>query len=128
MLCNRYDFPIVEFKMARRQGASREHVLWSEPDWHHLRPRSNADAGPFQLNPPGRSCLGEFAEKISLGQYHNGYRRLALEIRPNSLRRLGKPYLLHNTKEEMPIVQFRGPVMKGTIVKRFCVLSGNRQR
>jgi hypothetical protein len=36
VLCNRYDLPIVEFKMARRQGATREHVLWSEPDWHHL--------------------------------------------------------------------------------------------
>jgi len=27
VLCNRYDLPIVEFKMARRQGATREHVL-----------------------------------------------------------------------------------------------------
>ena len=27
MLCNRYGLPIVEFKMARRQGATREHVL-----------------------------------------------------------------------------------------------------
>jgi hypothetical protein len=27
VLCNRYDLPIVEFKMARRQGARREHVL-----------------------------------------------------------------------------------------------------
>jgi len=27
VLCNRYDLPIVEFKMVRRQGATREHVL-----------------------------------------------------------------------------------------------------
>ncbi len=27
VLGNRYDLPIVEFKMARRQGATREHVL-----------------------------------------------------------------------------------------------------
>jgi hypothetical protein len=27
VLCNRYDLPIVEFKIARRQGARREHVL-----------------------------------------------------------------------------------------------------
>ena len=27
MLCNRYDLPIVEFKMVRRQGATTEHVL-----------------------------------------------------------------------------------------------------
>jgi hypothetical protein len=26
VLCNRYAFTIVEFKMARRQGATREHV------------------------------------------------------------------------------------------------------
>ena len=26
-LCNRYDLPIVEFNMVRRQGATREHVL-----------------------------------------------------------------------------------------------------
>ena len=31
--------------------------------------------GHFQLNPPGRSSLGEFAEKNSLGQYRKGYRR-----------------------------------------------------
>jgi hypothetical protein len=30
----------------------------------------------FQLNPPGRSSLGEFPRK-SLGQYRNGYRRFA---------------------------------------------------
>ena len=33
--------------------------------------------GHFQLNPAGRSSLGEFSEKISLGQYRNGYRRFA---------------------------------------------------
>ena len=27
VLYNRYDLPIVEFKMAGRQGATREHVL-----------------------------------------------------------------------------------------------------
>jgi hypothetical protein len=27
VLCNWYDLPIVEFKMARRQGATRGHVL-----------------------------------------------------------------------------------------------------
>jgi hypothetical protein len=27
VLCNQYGFPIVEFKMVRRQGATREHVL-----------------------------------------------------------------------------------------------------
>ena len=27
MLCNRYDLPIVEFKMARRQGVTREYVV-----------------------------------------------------------------------------------------------------
>jgi hypothetical protein len=27
VLCNRYDLPIVEFKMADRQGATRKHVL-----------------------------------------------------------------------------------------------------
>jgi hypothetical protein len=36
VLCNRYDLPIVEFKMARRQGETKEHVLWSEPDRHYL--------------------------------------------------------------------------------------------
>src|SRR5205823_4608578 len=36
VLCNRYDLPMVEFKMARCQGATREHVVWSEPDWHYL--------------------------------------------------------------------------------------------
>jgi hypothetical protein len=32
--------------------------------------------GYFQLNPPGRSSLGEFPRR-SLGQYRNGYRRFA---------------------------------------------------
>jgi hypothetical protein len=27
VLCNRYGLPMIEFKMARRQGATREHVL-----------------------------------------------------------------------------------------------------
>ena len=27
VLCNRYGLPMVEFKMGRRQGATREHVL-----------------------------------------------------------------------------------------------------
>ena len=30
----------------------------------------------FQLNPPGRSSLGEFP-RCSLDQYHNGYKRFA---------------------------------------------------
>ena len=28
VLCNRYDLPMVEFKMVRRQGATRKHVLF----------------------------------------------------------------------------------------------------
>jgi hypothetical protein len=47
VLCNRYAFTIVEFKMARRQGATRKHVLCD------LRPRSNAGAGPFSTQPSG---------------------------------------------------------------------------
>ena len=41
VLCNRYDSPIVEFKMVRRRGTTRKHVGTD------LRPRSNAGAGPF---------------------------------------------------------------------------------
>ena len=67
---NRYAFTIVEFKMARRQGATRSMFLCD------LRPRSNAGAGPFQLNPPGRGSLGEFSRR-SLGQYRSGCRRFA---------------------------------------------------
>jgi hypothetical protein len=36
VLCNWYDLQIVEFKMGRGPGATSEHVLWSEPDWHNL--------------------------------------------------------------------------------------------
>jgi hypothetical protein len=37
--------------------------------------------GHFQLNPSGRSFLGEFAEKISLGQYRKGYRCFACSLK-----------------------------------------------
>src|SRR4051794_3410956 len=29
VLCNWYGLPIFEFKVARRQGATKEHVLWT---------------------------------------------------------------------------------------------------
>ena len=34
----------------------------------------------FQLNPSGRSSLGEFPRR-SLGQYRNGYRRFARSLK-----------------------------------------------
>src|SRR5919109_2540972 len=75
VLCNRYDFPIVEFKMARRQGATREHVLCD------LQPRSNAGAGPFSTQPFGPQFFGRISEKISLGQYRKGYRCFACSLK-----------------------------------------------
>ena len=39
--------------------------------------RATRAPGHFQLNPPGRSFLGEFAEKNSLDQYRKEYRRFA---------------------------------------------------
>ena len=60
--------------MARRQGATREHVL------SDLRPRSNAGAGHFQPNPPDRGSLGEFPRR-SLGQYRSGYRRFSRSLK-----------------------------------------------
>src|SRR5437764_13463328 len=83
VLCNWYGRPIVEFKMARRQGATREHVLcdlWS---------RRNAGAGPFSTQP----CGPQFFERISaslarpVSQRIQALRSL-LEIRQNSSRRL----------------------------------------
>ena len=60
--------------MARRQGATREHVL------SDLRPRSNAGAGHFQPNPRDRGSLGEFPRR-SLGQYRSGYRRFSRSLK-----------------------------------------------
>ena len=91
VLCNRYAFIIVEFKMARRQGATREHVL------SDLRPRSNAGAGHFQPNPPDRGSLGEFPRR-SLGQYRSGYRRFSRSLKfAQTPTAIVKPYRLHNT-------------------------------
>jgi hypothetical protein len=53
--------------------------------------------GHFQLNPPGRSSLGE-CQRHSLGQYRTGYRRFARFLTfAKLLAAIGKPYLLHNT-------------------------------
>ena len=84
VLCNRYDFPIVEFKMARRQGATREHVHCD------LRPRSNAGAGPFSTQPSGPQFFGRISEKNLARPVSQRIQalRLLLEIRPSSLRRL----------------------------------------
>jgi hypothetical protein len=82
-LCNRYAFTIVEFKMARRQGATREHVL------NDLQPRSNAGAGPFSTQPSGPLFFGRISASLPrpVSQRMQALRSL-LEIRPNSSRRL----------------------------------------
>jgi hypothetical protein len=57
--------------MARRQGATREHVP--------LRPATEKQRRRRPIfNPtlPGRGSLGEFPRR-SLGQYRSGYRRFA---------------------------------------------------
>src|SRR5439155_25461220 len=83
VLYNRYDLPIVEFKMARRQGATREHVL------HDLRPRRNAGAGPFSTQPCGPQFFRRISASLArpVSQRIQALRSL-LEIRPKSLRRL----------------------------------------
>src|SRR6476660_9111683 len=69
--------------MARRQGASREHVL------RDLRPRSNAGTGPFSTQPSGPQFFGRISASLArpVSQTIQTLRSL-LEIRPNSLRRL----------------------------------------
>jgi hypothetical protein len=85
VLCNRYGFPIVEFKMARRQGASREHVLCD------LRPRCNAGAGPFSTQPSGPEFFGRISASLARPVSPRiQVLRLLLEIRPNSCRRLAR--------------------------------------
>src|SRR5438552_12576307 len=59
VLCNRYDLPIVELKMPRRQGARREHVLCN------LRPRRNAGAGPFSTQPSAPRFLRRISASLS---------------------------------------------------------------
>src|SRR5437868_8002013 len=75
--------------MARRQGATRRHVLWSEPDWHILRPRRNAGAGPFSTQPSGPQFFRRISASLArpVSQRIQALRSL-LEIRQNSSRRL----------------------------------------
>ena len=83
VLCNRYGLPMVKFKMARRQGATREHVLCD------LCPRSNAGAGPFSTQPSGPQFFGRIFASLGrpVSQRIQALRSL-LEIRPNSSRPL----------------------------------------
>jgi len=83
VLCNRYDLPIVELKMPRRQGARREHVLCD------LRPRRNAGAGPFSTQPSGPRFLRRISASLSrsVSRRIQALRSL-LKIRPSSSRRL----------------------------------------
>jgi hypothetical protein len=65
---------MVEFKMAGAK-ARRESMSFATCD----REATQAQAH-FQLNPPGRTSLGEFPRR-SLDQYHNGYRRFARSLK-----------------------------------------------
>src|SRR5438874_11912891 len=69
--------------MARRQGATREHVLCD------LLPRRNAGAGTFSTQPSGPQFFGRISASLArpVSQWIQALRSL-LEIRPNSLRRL----------------------------------------
>src|SRR5438874_2034565 len=69
--------------MARRQGATREHVLCD------LLPRRNAGAGTFSTQPSGPQFFGRISASLArpVSQWIQALRWL-LEIRPNSLRRL----------------------------------------
>ena len=74
---------MVEFKMARHQGATSEHVLCD------LQPRRNAGAGPFSTQLSGPQFFGRISASLTqqVLQWIQALRSL-LEIRPNYLRRL----------------------------------------
>ncbi len=74
VLCNRYDLPMVEFKMAGAK-ARRGSMFFATCD----REATQAQAH-FQLNPSGRSSLSKFPRR-SLDQYHMGYRRFAHSLK-----------------------------------------------
>src|SRR5438445_3245200 len=66
--------------------------------------------GHFQLNPPGRSSLGEFPRR-SLDQYRSGIQALRslLEIRPNSSR----PLSSHTCYTTLDSRLREAPLLKG---------------
>src|SRR5437762_13464381 len=74
---------MVEFKMARHQGATSEHVLCD------LQPRRNAGAGPFSTQLSGPQFFGRISASLTqqVSQWIQALRSL-LEIRPNSSRTL----------------------------------------
>src|SRR5438132_10899762 len=87
VLCNRYDLPMVEFKMARRQGAAREYVLCD------LGPRCNAGAGPSRVcgtQPSGPQLFGRTSASLPrpAPNAFGAALRSLFEIRPNFLRPL----------------------------------------
>src|SRR5436305_13807230 len=94
---------MVEFKMARHQGATSEHVLCD------LQPRRNAGAGPFSTQPSGPQFFGRISASLArpVSQWIQALRSL-LEIRPNSLRRLAS-HTGYTTLVGLPAAQMSFP-------------------
>jgi len=83
VLCNRYAFTIVEFKMARRQGVTREHVPLrpATEKQRRRRPFSTQSSGPRLFGRISASLPRPVSQRIQA-------LRSFLQIRPNSSWRL----------------------------------------
>jgi len=93
VLCNRYAFTIVEFKMARRQGATREHVP--------LRPATEKQRRRRSIfNSTLRAAVpwANFRVAPSASIAADAGASLPPPNSPKLLVAIVKPYRLHNTK------------------------------
>ena len=93
VLCNRYAFTIVGFKMARRQGATREHVP--------LRPATEKQRRRRSIfNSTLRAAVpwANFRVAPSASIAADAGASLAPPNSPKLLVAIVKPYRLHNTK------------------------------